>query len=132
MDCALRGAPGMSRRRRVLVVEDDQDIREMMEELLRSHYQVTIAEDGVEALEMLTRNRQKFDALVVDLELPRLSGTDLLQELKSRGVSIPVLVVSGMPEADKRAREARATFIAKPFDVVRLEAKVHDLVLRAS
>jgi len=89
---------------------------------------VMVAEDGAQALEILTHHRRKFDALVIDLEMPGLSGTALLEKLDDRGIHIPALIVSGVPDARQRAREVHAAFMSKPFDVDRLEAKVGELL----
>ena len=110
---------------RVLLVEDDQDIREMMAECLRDSCTVSVAQDGTQALQMVTR--QEFDAIVVDQELPGLSGTSLIGELRNRGIHVPTLMVSGAPNARRLAQEAHADFISKPFDVDQLEAKVEAL-----
>ena len=110
---------------RVLVVEDDEDVREMMAECLRDRCTVSVAQDGPQALQMLTR--QEFDAVVVDLELPGLSGTSLIGELRDRGIQVPTLMVSSAPNALRLAQEAHIDFISKPFDVDQLEAKVEAL-----
>jgi two-component system OmpR family response regulator len=113
-------------------VEDDPDTREMMAELLQPHCAVAVAADGTDALELLTRNGRKFDAIVVDLEMPGLGGLALLSDLRRRGLDVPALVVSGAPGARRGAREARADFISKPFEVETLEAKVDELLRKAS
>jgi DNA-binding response OmpR family regulator len=122
----------MGGKRRVLIVEDNRDIREMMAELLQSRFNVTLAADGAEALEMLTRHRRKFDAIVVDTDMPELGGFALLSDLRERGLDVPALIVSGAPEARRSAREARADFMAKPFEVEWFEAKVDELLRKAS
>jgi DNA-binding response OmpR family regulator len=71
---------------------------------------------------------QAFDAVVVDLELPKLSGNVLIRELRERGIQVPTLMVSGAPDARIVARHAHTDFISKPFDIDRLEAKVDDLL----
>jgi CheY-like chemotaxis protein len=119
-------------KQRVLVVEDNQDIREMMAELLEDHCTVVVAADADVALDLLTRQRRKVDAIVVDLEMPGLGGLALLSDLRERGLDVPALVVSGAPGASRRAREARVEFISKPFEVGRLEAKVDELLRKAS
>jgi DNA-binding response OmpR family regulator len=116
----------MASKGRVLVVEDNQDIREMMAECLGDSCTVSVAQDGTQALEMLTS--QEFDAIVVDQELPGLSGTSLIGELRDRGIHVPTLMVSGAPNARRLAHEAHTDLMLKPFDVDRLEAKVEALL----
>jgi DNA-binding response OmpR family regulator len=117
---------------KVLVVEDDRDVREMIAELLRSSCVVTLAENGTDALKMLTGHRRKFDAVIVDLEMPGGGGVALLSRMRERGMAVPALVVSGMPDANRQATNASADFIAKPFDVEELEGKVRQLLRKVS
>jgi DNA-binding NtrC family response regulator len=118
----------MEAKQRVLVVEDDTDVRELIEECLATRCAVTLARDGIEALDMLSRPGQKFDALVLDLEMPRLSGVALVEELKNRDIHLPLLIVSGRPGARWQARELHAEFMSKPFDTEGLETKVEELL----
>jgi DNA-binding response OmpR family regulator len=122
----LAPSAAMHAKHRVLVVEDDPDIRAMLAECLRAHFTVHVAEDGTRALQLLSR--RDFDALVVDLELPVLSGVTLIRMLRERGDSTPVLMVSGAPGARELADRVDAAFISKPFDVDRLEAKLDELL----
>jgi DNA-binding NtrC family response regulator len=115
---------------RVLVVEDDQDVRELVGECLNERCSVTLVEDGSAALDAITRAPDSFDAMVVDLEMPRMGGAALIEELHHRDIHLPVLILSGTPDAQKRARQARAEFLTKPFDVSLLQDKV-DRMLRA-
>src|SRR5258708_26065571 len=101
---------------RVLVVDDDKDNLELMEECLHGRCTVALAVDGAEALAILSQHPREFDALVLDMALPRLDGASLLRELRERKISVPVLVVSAVPEARRWAREATAEFMPKPFE----------------
>jgi DNA-binding response OmpR family regulator len=118
----------MEARPRALVVEDDQDIREMLGEWLGERLAVTLAEDGAQALELVARDRQKFNVIVLDLELPRLSGTAFVQELRKQHIDVPVVIVSGAEDARSHARAVHAAFIPKPFDVRRLQEKIEQLL----
>jgi two-component system response regulator TctD len=118
----------MAPKLRVLVVEDDPDIRELIGECLRNRFRVTLAEDGARALALLGQAHQDFGAIVLDLEMPRLTGTNLLKELRSREIRVPVLILSGTPDARRRAKEVGAEFMPKPFEVEQLQQKVEHLV----
>jgi DNA-binding response OmpR family regulator len=113
---------------RVLVVEDDRDILELMEECLHGRCMVELAVDGVEALAILSQRSREFDAMVLDMALPRLDGAALLRELRDRKISVPVLVVSAVPEARLWAREATVEFMPKPFEAERLAEMVDGLI----
>jgi CheY-like chemotaxis protein len=106
-------------RRRVLVVEDDPDLREVLTDLLGDDgYDVT-ATDSAIGVRALVESVQSH-AILLDLGLPYRSGASLLAELKAdpRTAPIPVLVLSGMPEVLAGERRAlAAAVIPKPFDV---------------
>ena len=80
---------------RVLVVEDDRMLADMLVELLGSEgYAVEVAHDGQRGLHLgLTR---EYDLLLLDRGLPAVEGLDLLARLRSRGVTAPALVLSAL------------------------------------
>jgi len=84
--------------RRILVVEDDQDIRCLNTELLMlSGYHVRAAEDGAAAWDALRDD--SFDLVITDQSMPRMSGVELLEKLRSAGTELPVLMATGaVPE----------------------------------
>ena len=104
--------------RRVLVVEDDPPLRELLTELLgQEGYDVT-ATDSAIGVRALMESVQP-DAILLDLGLPYRSGASLLVELKAdpRTTRIPVIVVSGMPDVlTGKRRTLTAAVIPKPFD----------------
>jgi len=106
----------------ILIVEDDPDIREDLAELLRDEgYTVSTAGNGAEALTVL---REGFSPCVVllDLMMPTMNGWDfrsaMLREKKL--ASIPVVVLSGVADADDQAAQMKLDYLAKPIDVDRL------------
>ena len=80
---------------RLLLVEDDDSIRETVDEALRAEgYEVVPCADGSEALTFLTHESEQFDLLVLDLMLPGLGGLDLCRELRRTNDNTPILVIS--------------------------------------
>ena len=116
---ALRIIAGaMTESRRVLVVEDEPSLREVLTDLLgETGYDVT-ATDSAIGVRALVESVQPH-AILLDLGLPYRSGGSLLVELKAdpRTAPIPVIVVSGMPDVLAGERRAlAAAVIPKPFD----------------
>jgi DNA-binding response OmpR family regulator len=82
--------------KRVLVAEDDDHLRDALQELLSgAGYTVITASDGIEALDWLSR--MSMDLLIVDLLMPRLSGHELIKRLRQTAewAAVPILVLSG-------------------------------------
>jgi CheY-like chemotaxis protein len=109
-------------RQRVLVVEDEPDIINILTDLLSSAgYEVTTTESVFGASALV----RQLDPCVIllDLGLPYRPGTTLLAELKAdpRTADVPILVVSGLPEALTNERRAQAAaVISKPLDIASL------------
>lgn len=86
----------------VLVVEDDNDIRELIADLVQSEgYSVETARNGLEALDFLKQSARKPCCILLDLMMPVMSGWEFLEVFHEtdRLVTIPVVVVSGEPSA---------------------------------
>ena len=125
--------PCPSALRRILVVEDLEDSRLSLQELLRlgvPQTEVDAAEDGVRALEMLTA--RPYALVVTDLRMPKASGMRLLREVKERQLSCAVIIVTGhggIREAVEAMRLGAYEFLTKPVDPQQLVLLV-DRVLR--
>ncbi len=116
-------------RPRLLLVEDDPDLRSMLTELLTENdYAVTAAMDGQRGLHLgLT---QDFDVLLLDRRLPVVEGMDVLSALRARGVTTPVLMLSAMAQPGDRVAGLDAgaeDYLGKPFDVDELLARLRAL-----
>ena len=115
----------------MLVVEDDETIAEIVAyQLEREGYGVTVASDGVEALERL--QEAEYDLVILDLMLPRLSGLDVLRMLRRKS-QVPVIIMSARDgDADQvSALELGADdYVTKPFSVRQLLARVAAILRR--
>ena len=102
---------------RILVLDDDKDIREIYVEILRQDgYQVDTAEDGQAGWEAL--QTRPYDLLITDHEMPRLTGLELVERVSSSGSSMPVIIASGSlspGELARRASSRDAAWLPKPF-----------------
>ena len=113
--------------KRVLLVDNEPRNRKIVAEFLREQgYQVEEANDGVSALQLL--EEKNFDLLICDLLMPRMSGFDLLTEIKSRSLSMPVILITGYPEALVEKVLGDLPRFTKPFNLYDLLHKVKDVV----
>ena len=108
----------------VLVVDDEADIRELVSGVLEDEgYQVRTAADSTATLDAIEERRPSMVLLDVWLQGSRLDGLQLLQEIKRRDSTIPVLMISGHGNLDTAVaavREGAIDFIEKPFEAERL------------
>jgi CheY-like chemotaxis protein len=115
------GVEAASPRRRVLLVEDDPEMRELMALALRGDgYEVREAADGLEALRLLgAEENPGIDLVVSDVRMPGCSGLEMLQRLRGRPSQIPVVLVTafGDRETHARARRLGAALLDKPFEL---------------
>ncbi|MBB4752692.1 PAS domain-containing sensor histidine kinase [Actinoplanes lobatus] len=123
---ADRTAQG-SGRGRVLVAEDDAEVRKIVVRILESDgYQVTEAEHGRAALDRI--HRQPFDLLLTDIVMPEMSGSSLAETVRLHHPGIRILLISGYSEAAVRVEHLVADgipMIRKPFTAVELLNAVH-------
>ena len=118
---------------RVLVVEDEPDLLRVVAMALREEgYAVDEAADGEEGLFKATS--WDYDALVLDLMLPRLDGLELLRRLRQTRKT-PVLILTARDTVTDRVRgldSGADDYLVKPFDLVELQARLRALIRRAA
>ena len=108
---------------RILVVEDDPDIRQLLQDRLPAMgYRVQSAADGVRALEAV--RAETFEGMILDIGIPSLDGMDVLRQIRVWDQQIPIVMVtaSGAKELAVRAIGMGAqAYMLKPFDVDELQ-----------
>jgi two-component system OmpR family response regulator len=123
----------MSQQPKVLVIDDEPGVRELISESLRiSEITAVQATDGLEALSLL--RREKFDLLILDINMPKLDGLALLEKLRTEGMSVPVLMLSA--RADKTdinqgLRIGADDYLTKPFSIEELVLRVKAIMRRS-
>ncbi len=111
---------------RVLAIDDSRTIRDMVRLTLeREGIETTLAEDGIQGIEMLEALDPRPDAILTDVNMPRLDGFGFIERVRQRaefaGIPILVLTTESARELKLKARAAGATgWIVKPFDPARL------------
>ncbi len=121
-------------RSRILVVDDDPDIRELLSDRLQlMRLEVACAGDGEEALALL---RQEAPPLtLLDLQLPRVNGMEVLQAIRREGIDTTVIVITAWATPERAVEAMRAgayDFIPKPLDPAHLEVVINKALERDS
>jgi DNA-binding response OmpR family regulator len=117
---------------RILVVEDEPGIALFIRQgLSEAGYAVDVAGDGEEGLDYALA--AEYDAVVLDILLPRMDGLDLLRELRDRGVMTPVLLLTARDAVEDRVQGLDAgadDYLVKPFAFSELLARIRALLRR--
>jgi DNA-binding response OmpR family regulator len=118
---------------RVLIVEDEADLASTLSRSLgEAHFAVDLAADGDEAHFML--KEVSYDAVVLDLMVPKRSGWTLLQDLRHSGARTPVLILTALDAVADRVKAldlGADDYLPKPFAISELVARLRALVRRA-
>jgi two-component system, OmpR family, response regulator PhoP len=118
---------------RVLVVEDEAALREALKaELSAAGYTVDLAADGEEGLYAATE--YPIDVAIIDLGLPKLSGLELIRQLRARGKSYGVLILTARDRWQDKVEGLSAgadDYVAKPFHFAEVQARLAALMRRA-
>jgi two-component system, LuxR family, response regulator FixJ len=116
----------------VLIVEDDDGMREAIESLLRVSGFTTVVYGSAEAM-LAEESSQRPLCAVSDLHLPAMSGLELLTELRRRNWHLPVIIITAHDSASTRQEAARlgaAAFLAKPFPSTALLGAIEEIAAR--
>ncbi len=117
---------------KILIVEDDADISNMLRELLSPHYSISQAFSGTEAV--MCAEREEFDLILLDLMLPGMTGEEVLERVRAQG-NVPVIAVSAKDDKSTKVGLLKSgvdDFIGKPFDNDELMARIEALLRRSS
>ncbi|WP_265554196.1 response regulator [Serratia grimesii] len=120
-------------KKRVLIIEDDMDAAEVLEAyLVREHFVVSIATDGVKGLDMAQQWRP--DLILLDVLLPGIAGTEVLNRLRKK-MDTPVIMISAMSDASDKIgalRYGADDYIVKPYNPGEVMARVQAVMRRYS
>lgn len=115
----------------ILIIDDQESIRFLLGSFLKKEYRVIGFEDGFSAMQWLV-NANFPDLILLDLNIPRLSGLEFLSQIKKSGFfqDIPVVIISG-DDTEETMDQCNAlgvyTYLTKPFDPVRLNTIVRKI-----
>jgi two-component system copper resistance phosphate regulon response regulator CusR len=118
---------------RILVVEDEKKVADFVQRGLKSElYTVDIASDGATALHLL--KEAAYDVVILDLNLPDISGNDVLRQIRKNGIEVPVLVLTArgsIPEKTESFEEGADDYLTKPFSFTELLLRIKALARRS-
>ena len=118
---------------RVLLVEDERRLAESVQrQLRRAGYEVELAGDGEEALALATA--REFQVIILDLNLPKKSGFEVIEELRAGMRETPILILSARDDVVDRVeglRRGADDYLVKPFDFTELTARLEAILRRS-
>ena len=121
-----------SQKKKILIVDDDRSIRDLLLELLSDTHDCTACSSPAEALQMAAGGG--YSLVITDVEMPEFNGVELCRTLRKISPATAVIVISGNPDANIRTRALEAgaaNFISKPFDLFDLEASVKSSISKS-
>ena len=116
-------------KKRILVCDDEESIRLLITETLKGFYNIEQAADGREALRLVTK--EDFDLLIADIKMPGIHGLDLIERIRERNESIPIIICSAyrLMKDDIVVRTSNVdAFFTKPIDIESLKIKIFELI----
>lgn len=117
---------------RILLAEDERDLASAVKRVLEyAKYDVDVTYDGVSALEYF--GYQEYDALILDIMMPRLDGISVVKRIREKGSSVPVIMLTARAETDDKVLGLDAgadDYLTKPFEVKELLARIRALLRR--
>ncbi len=126
------GIETMGKAKKILLVEDEQHLAKGLAfNLQREGYEVTVAEDGEQALDQLRENR--FDMMILDLMLPKVGGMEVIGKVREKDHRFPILMLTAKStDSDRTAGlEAGADdYLAKPFHLPELLLRIQGILRR--
>jgi len=119
---------------KILLVEDDLDIASFVAKGLKeSGFVIDHAADGMQGLDLALG--ENYDAIIVDIMLPRLDGLSLIRELRKKDTRVPVIILSAKRSVDDKVKGLMTgsdDYLTKPFAFVELLARIQAAIRRSS
>lgn len=118
--------------KRILVIDDTKNIRMLLTKCLEHEgYQVETASDGLEALDMLSKD--KYDLTFLDIKMSKLSGTEVLKSIREMGIDTPVIIITAyatVKNAVECTKLGAVTYLQKPFTAEKIRTVLSELMHR--
>src|SRR3989344_8637639 len=119
---------------KILLVEDEEKLASALKRGLEMQgYTVDIVADGKKALTRVSLHRADYDVVILDLMLPSMDGYEICKEMRTRNVTVPILVLTARAETETKVRLLLAgadDYLVKPFSFAELTARLRALLRR--
>jgi DNA-binding response OmpR family regulator len=117
-------------KKRILVVDDNKDLRDLVREFLERKYQakVTICGDGIDALFQIQQTCDIPDLIITGLEMPIMNGFELIKGVKVHAPGLPIILMTGRPDAVPGSAQADIV-LGKPFRLEQLSEAIEALIV---
>jgi two-component system, NtrC family, response regulator AtoC len=115
----------MMSKHRILVVDDDASIRSVLREALSAHYDIILAKDGFEALDIL--DKEPVELVITDMMMPGMTGLEMMEKAKQNRPGLAFLVITAygtIETAVNALKKGAFDFITKPFSISQLESRI--------
>lgn len=120
---------GEQMKKRILVCDDEEPIRLLLNESLQDTYEVVEASNGRDALRLATK--EHFDLIIMDIKMPSVHGLEAIERIRERNNSIPIIIISAYRamEDDIIVKTSNvAAFLVKPIDIKSLKTRIFELI----
>ncbi len=118
---------------KILLIEDERRLAQLLKKgLEENNFAVDLSYDGEEGKYMA--ENYPYDAVLLDIMLPKVDGLNILQSLREGGIDVPVLIITARGEVEDRIKGLNIgadDYIAKPFDFAELIARLHSVIRRS-
>lgn len=123
----------LSHKREVLIIEDNELNRDILAAILEDEYEILLAENGAEGLELLKEHYQHLSVIMLDMYMPVMDGFEFLEQVMQDAVlsSVPVIVTTGSEHIDDESKALHlgaSDFVTKPYNVDIVRARVRSII----
>lgn len=119
---------------KILLIEDEQKLADALKKGLEAEsYSVDIVTDGSKGLTRISLHRTDYDVVILDLNLPSLSGDQVCIQMREKGITVPVIILTAQADVDSKVRllmSGADDYLAKPFSFAELNARIQALLRR--
>jgi DNA-binding response OmpR family regulator len=119
---------------KILLVEDEQKLAEALKRGLELQgYAIDIVSDGKKAFTRISLHRADYDIVILDLNLPSMSGDEICKQMRENNITVPILILTARSETDTKVKllmSGADDYLVKPFSFAELNARIHALLRR--